>query len=158
MGATYALRPMRLEGRKALVTGGASGIGAAIARRLSGEGAEVWIGDLNEDGAGEVAAEIGGQAVKRDVTDRESAGGAVADEREAVRRDRREGDRDDEERDPAAPARAARGGRRRGRFPGLGGVLVRDRRDAWGQRRPGNGLMAGESQRPAETTLEAGLE
>ena len=38
---------MRLEGRKALVTGGASGIGAATVARLAAEGAEVVIGDLN---------------------------------------------------------------------------------------------------------------
>jgi 2-hydroxycyclohexanecarboxyl-CoA dehydrogenase len=68
---------MRLEGRKALVTGGASGIGAATSRRLAAEGAEVWIGDLNEEGAGEVAAEISGHAVKLDVTDPESAKAAV---------------------------------------------------------------------------------
>ncbi len=68
---------MRLEGRKALVTGGASGIGAATARRLAAEGAEVWIGDLNEDGAGEVAAEISGHAVRLDVTDPDSAKAAV---------------------------------------------------------------------------------
>jgi 2-hydroxycyclohexanecarboxyl-CoA dehydrogenase len=68
---------MRLEGRKALVTGGASGIGAATSRRLAAEGAEVWIGDLNEEGAAEVAAEISGHAVKLDVTDPESAKAAV---------------------------------------------------------------------------------
>jgi 2-hydroxycyclohexanecarboxyl-CoA dehydrogenase len=68
---------MRLEGRKALVTGGASGIGAAISRRLAAEGAEVWIGDLNEEGAGEVAAEFSGHAVHLDVTDLESSQAAV---------------------------------------------------------------------------------
>jgi 2-hydroxycyclohexanecarboxyl-CoA dehydrogenase len=68
---------MRLEGRKALVTGGASGIGAATARRLAAEGAEVWVGDLNEEGAGEVAAEISGYGLRLDVTDLDSARAAV---------------------------------------------------------------------------------
>jgi len=68
---------MRLEGRKALVTGGASGIGAAIARRLAAEGAEVTIGDLNLDGAAEVAGEISGLAIELDVTDLGSAQAAV---------------------------------------------------------------------------------
>ncbi len=68
---------MRHQGRVALVTGGASGIGAAIARRLAAEGAAVVIGDLNEEGAEEVAAEVGGQAVRLDVTDPESARAAV---------------------------------------------------------------------------------
>jgi 2-hydroxycyclohexanecarboxyl-CoA dehydrogenase len=68
---------MRLEGRRALVTGGASGIGAAIARRLGAEGARVVVGDLNEEGAREVAADAGGEAVRLDVTDWESAKAAV---------------------------------------------------------------------------------
>jgi 2-hydroxycyclohexanecarboxyl-CoA dehydrogenase len=68
---------MRLEGRKALVTGGASGIGAAIARRLAAEGADVTVGDLNLDGAREVAGEISGLAIELDVTDLGSAQGAV---------------------------------------------------------------------------------
>jgi len=69
---------MRLEGRKALVTGGASGIGAAIAARLAAEGAEVWVGDVNTDGAERVAGEINGHALELDVTDLEAARAAVA--------------------------------------------------------------------------------
>jgi 2-hydroxycyclohexanecarboxyl-CoA dehydrogenase len=68
---------MRLEGRKALVTGGGSGIGAAIARRLAAEGADVTIGDLNLEGATEVAGEISGLPVELDVTDLGSAQAAV---------------------------------------------------------------------------------
>src|ERR1700751_5705456 len=51
-GGQSMLRGMRLDGRKALVTGGASGIGAAIAARLAAEGAEVWVGDIDVLGAG----------------------------------------------------------------------------------------------------------
>ncbi len=59
------------------MTGGASGIGAAIAARLAGEGAEVWVGDINVEGARRVAGEVAGQAVELDVTDLDSAGAAV---------------------------------------------------------------------------------
>ena len=69
---------MRLEGRKALVTGGASGIGAAIAARLSAEGAEVVIGDVNTDGAARVAAEISAVSALLDVTDPQSSLDLVA--------------------------------------------------------------------------------
>jgi 2-hydroxycyclohexanecarboxyl-CoA dehydrogenase len=68
---------MRLEGRKALVTGGASGIGAAIAARLAAEGAEVWVGDVDADGAAKVAAEVNGHALSLDVTDHDSALAAI---------------------------------------------------------------------------------
>jgi NAD(P)-dependent dehydrogenase (short-subunit alcohol dehydrogenase family) len=47
-----------LQGQAILVAGGASGIGAATARRLAAEGARVAIGDLNADGAKQVAAAI----------------------------------------------------------------------------------------------------
>jgi 2-hydroxycyclohexanecarboxyl-CoA dehydrogenase len=71
------LTTMRLEGRRALVTGGASGIGAAIAARLAAEGAEVWVADIDVAGAERVAGEVGGQAVELDVTEIESARAAL---------------------------------------------------------------------------------
>lgn len=71
------LPAMRLDGRKALVTGGASGIGTAIAERLSAEGAEVWVGDVNVEGAEQVAGEINGHAIELDVTDLDAAQAAV---------------------------------------------------------------------------------
>jgi 2-hydroxycyclohexanecarboxyl-CoA dehydrogenase len=70
---------MRLEGRNALVTGGASGIGAATARRLAAEGARVAVADVNEAGARSVASEIDGIALAMDVTDVESIRAAVAE-------------------------------------------------------------------------------
>lgn len=69
---------MRLEGRRALVTGGASGIGAAISRRLAAEAAEVVIADLNADGAQQVASEIGAEAAALDVADPEAVASVVA--------------------------------------------------------------------------------
>jgi 2-hydroxycyclohexanecarboxyl-CoA dehydrogenase len=69
---------VRLEGRKALVTGGGSGIGAAISARLAAEGAEVWVGDIDSDGAERVAGEIVGHALELDVTEIESARAAIA--------------------------------------------------------------------------------
>ena len=75
--AAYAPGAMRLEGRSALVTGGAKGIGEAIVRRLAAEGAEITIGDVDTEGAEKVAAETGATAVPLDVTDPESALAAV---------------------------------------------------------------------------------
>src|SRR5919202_586533 len=68
---------MRLEGRTALVTGGAGGIGAATCRRLAAEGATVAVTDLELDGAREVAAEIGGRAYELDVRSTASIRAAV---------------------------------------------------------------------------------
>src|SRR5487761_1648855 len=70
---------MRLEAKVALVTGGASGIGAATARRLAAEGARVAIGDINEEGARAIAAEMDGVGFKLDVTDAPIVREAVAD-------------------------------------------------------------------------------
>src|SRR6201999_3159411 len=58
-----------LTGRTALVTGGASGIGAACARELAGRGATVTIADVDEAGAKELAAEIGGHVWLADLLD-----------------------------------------------------------------------------------------
>ena len=69
---------MRLEGRTALVTGGASGIGAATVRRLAAEGARVAVCDVNLDGAQQVAGEIDGEAIRMDVTDMGSVDEAIA--------------------------------------------------------------------------------
>ena len=54
---------MRLSGKNAIVTGGASGIGAGIVRRFVAEGARVAIADLNAEAAAALAAELGAAAV-----------------------------------------------------------------------------------------------
>ena len=53
-------RSKRLEGKRAIVTGGASGFGAGIARRFAEEGAHVIVADLNLEAARALAAELGG--------------------------------------------------------------------------------------------------
>lgn len=58
-----------LTGRRALVTGGASGIGAACARRLAAAGAAVTVADVDAEGAARVAAEVGGEPWVVDLTD-----------------------------------------------------------------------------------------
>ncbi|MEV4997860.1 bifunctional aldolase/short-chain dehydrogenase [Streptomyces niveus] len=69
-----------LAARVALVTGGGSGIGKAVAHRLAAEGACVVVADVNAAGAAEVAAELGGSdralAVTVDVTDEDAIGAA----------------------------------------------------------------------------------
>jgi 3-oxoacyl-[acyl-carrier protein] reductase len=60
---------MRLEGRTALVTGGASGFGAGIVRKFRAEGARVMIADIDVRGAEAMAAEVGAEWVVADVGD-----------------------------------------------------------------------------------------
>jgi NAD(P)-dependent dehydrogenase (short-subunit alcohol dehydrogenase family) len=69
---------MKLKDQAAIVTGGASGLGAATARRLAKEGAKVALCDINAKLAETVAAEIGGIAVACDVADAASAEAAIA--------------------------------------------------------------------------------
>jgi NAD(P)-dependent dehydrogenase (short-subunit alcohol dehydrogenase family) len=69
---------MQLKNQAAIVTGGASGLGAATARKLAAQGAKVALCDLNAGLAETVATEIGGVAVVCDVADASSAEAAVA--------------------------------------------------------------------------------
>jgi NAD(P)-dependent dehydrogenase (short-subunit alcohol dehydrogenase family) len=70
---------MRLDGKVAVITGGARGIGAAIARRLASEGAVCVIADTLEERARELAGQLGGaHAVACDVTRQEDIDRLVA--------------------------------------------------------------------------------
>ena len=72
---------MRLEGKSALITGAARGIGAAFAKAYVEEGATVAIGDIDTTRAAATAAEIGAGAypVRLDVTDQASIDAAIAE-------------------------------------------------------------------------------
>jgi NAD(P)-dependent dehydrogenase (short-subunit alcohol dehydrogenase family) len=70
---------MRLEGKVAMVVGGASGLGEATARRLAAAGAHVLVADLDGNRAAAVAAEIDGLPVAVDVTDEESLEHTIAE-------------------------------------------------------------------------------
>ena len=73
----------RFAGQVAVITGGASGIGAATARRLTAEGAQVAILDLDKEQAVEVASKLNGLALQVDVSDPDQVRDAIA----AVERD-----------------------------------------------------------------------
>ena len=68
---------MELSGSSAVVTGGASGIGAAAARQLAARGAKVVVADLQEDAGNTVADQIGGAFCKVDVTNTDDIINAV---------------------------------------------------------------------------------
>ncbi|TQM09783.1 SDR family oxidoreductase [Pseudonocardia kunmingensis] len=77
---------MDLTGKGALVTGGASGIGAAAARRLAGAGARVAVADRDEAAAAALVEELGGLALGGDVADPERMPAHVAAAEEAFGR------------------------------------------------------------------------
>jgi NAD(P)-dependent dehydrogenase (short-subunit alcohol dehydrogenase family) len=60
---------MKLDGIRALVAGGASGLGEATARELAARGAEVTVADVNQEPGVALARELGGRFVRADVTD-----------------------------------------------------------------------------------------
>ena len=73
---------MDIKGHAAIVTGGASGLGAATASELARAGAKVACLDVNLDGARAVAEKIGGLALRCDVTSSDEAVAALAQARE----------------------------------------------------------------------------
>src|SRR5437870_285649 len=72
--------PFELTGQTAVVTGSATGIGEAIARRLAKAGATVAVADLNLPGATDVARSIGGEAfpIQVDISQSDLVNAAIA--------------------------------------------------------------------------------
>ena len=68
---------MDINGASAIVTGGASGIGAAVARQLAAKGAKVVVADLNAEKGEALANEIGGVFAPVDVTKTEQIEAAI---------------------------------------------------------------------------------
>ncbi len=105
------MRVMQLNGTSAIVTGGASGLGAGTVRALAGLGVRCVVFDKNESGAKEVASEIGGVGIGGDVTDPEDCqrgsrrgriGWNSAHSRQ-LRRDRLDRPGSQQRRDPSRP-------------------------------------------------------
>lgn len=71
------VRSGTLNGQVVVVTGGASGMGEAFARRLADDGAHVVVADVDEAGAGRVATEISGEVAVFDVSDSRAVDDAV---------------------------------------------------------------------------------
>ena len=121
---TLAPPPDELAGRVAFVTGGAGGIGSAVARSLASKGACVVVCDLDEEGAGEVAEDLAepGIPARADVTDEDEVAARLPARGPGVRRGRR---------------------RRLQRWPRLQRAHRGDERRDVGQepRRPGEGIL-----------------
>ncbi|QPH52348.1 SDR family oxidoreductase [Pontivivens ytuae] len=72
---------MRLDGKTAIVTGGASGFGAGIVRKFVAEGARVIVADIDGDAARAMATEVGAEAVQVDVGEGDSVNRLAAEAR-----------------------------------------------------------------------------
>ncbi|MEU1168222.1 SDR family NAD(P)-dependent oxidoreductase, partial [Streptomyces sp. NPDC005921] len=70
---------MNIDGSTALVTGGASGLGLATARRITGRGGKVVLADISEEQGAKALAELGEAArfVRADVTDEDAVNAAL---------------------------------------------------------------------------------
>lgn len=68
----------RVSGKRILVTGGATGLGAAFVRRLAQEGATLFIGDIDQTAGAALATEVGGTFVALDVASEASWQSAIA--------------------------------------------------------------------------------
>ena len=75
---------MQVDGNVAIITGGASGLGAGAARELAKAGGQIAIWDIQEDKGPEIAKEVGGVFCKCDVTSEESVNAAMEETKEAL--------------------------------------------------------------------------